>query len=75
MTSLTPGPEGAARGPDPRERATGERTGHPVVDAVLDTISGGADRPLAERADTLAAAHEQLHAVLDEHRRPGATGS
>lgn len=78
MTLPAPDTEGPRHTPNAGatagERSTG-RTGHPVVDGVLDTITVGAHRPLAERAEALAAAHEQLHAVLDEHRRPGSVGS
>ncbi|MFW6599524.1 hypothetical protein ACQBAU_11130 [Propionibacteriaceae bacterium Y2011] len=43
-------------------------TGHPAVDATLASVADLDRVPLADHAERLAAAHEQLHATLDEHR-------
>ncbi|GAA4822244.1 hypothetical protein ACFQ0K_15415 [Nocardioides caeni] len=40
-------------------------TGVDAVDRVLDLVAGLADRPLAEHAGVLEAAHADLRAALD----------
>jgi hypothetical protein len=41
-----------------------ERTGHPVVDRVLDSLDGLRDLPVAERVAVFEAAHDELRSAL-----------
>lgn len=43
-------------------------TGHATVDRALSLLDDLDHLPVEEHAERLAAAHEQLHAALDEHR-------
>ena len=48
----------------PSEQAT--TTGHARVDAVLESLEGLEDRPVAEHVAVFEAAHEDLRAVLSD---------
>ena len=41
-----------------------ERTGHPAVDAVLDSLAGLADAPVDEHVAVFESAHEALRGAL-----------
>ena len=49
-------------GPD---EPTGERTGNPAVDAVIESVEDLRERPLEEHAAVFEAAHDRLRRALD----------
>lgn len=73
---VLPTPEAPMQGrtvPDPDQptlesAAPTGPTGHPGVDRALAMVADLPDLPVEDHAERLAAAHEHLHAALDEHR-------
>jgi len=45
-------------------QATNQPTGHPAVDAVLESLADLDERPVQDHVATFEAAHEQLRAAL-----------
>jgi hypothetical protein len=49
---------------DPQLPVPDQPTGHPAVDAVVASLEGLEDRPVAEHVGVFDSAHDQLRAAL-----------
>ena len=55
--------------PDAQHSAV-ERTGHPAVDRVLDSLDGLADAPVADHVAVFESAHDELRGALANAGEP-----